>query len=53
MSRVQALETMRKLIERKGYVRNILDKLPGVIADLVRFYDSWQSWGFCELVEAL
>ena len=53
MSSVQALETMRKLNEIKGYVRNALDKLPGIRADLVRLDDSWQDWGFCELVEAL
>ena len=53
MSSVQALETMRKLNEIKGYVRNTLDKLPGIRADLVRLDDSWQDWGFCELVEAL
>ena len=44
---------MRKLNEIKGYVRNTLDKLPGIRADLVRLGDSWQDWGFCELVEAL
>ena len=53
MSSVQALETMKKLNETKGYVRNTLDKLPGIRADLVRLDDSWQDWGFCELVEAL
>ena len=44
---------MRKLNEIKGYVRNTLDKLPGIRADLVRLDDSWQDWGFCELVETL
>ena len=53
MSSVQALETMRKLNEIKSYVRNTLDKLPGIRADLVRLDDSWQDWGFCELVEAV
>ena len=53
MSSVQAMETMRKLNEINGYVRNTLDKLPGSRADLVRLDDSWQGWGFCELVEAL
>ena len=33
MSSVQALETMRKHNEIKGYVRNTLDKLPGIRAD--------------------
>ena len=53
MSSVQALGTMRKLNEIKGYVRNTLDKLPETRADLVRLDDSWQDWGFCELVEVL
>ena len=44
---------MRKLNEIKGYVRNTLDKLRGIRAGLVRLDDSWQDWGFCELVEAL
>ena len=53
MSSVQALETMKRLNEVKGYVRNILDKLPGIRTDLVRLDDSWQVWEFCDLVEAL
>ena len=53
MSSVQALKTMRKLNEIKGYVRNTLGKLPGIRADLVRLDDSWQDWGFCELVQTL
>ena len=39
-SSVQALETMRKLNEIKGYVRNTLDKLPGIRIDLVRLDDT-------------
>ena len=53
MSSVQALETLRKLNEIKGSVRNALDKLPGIRAYLVRLDDSWQDWRFCELIEAL
>ena len=53
MPSVEALETIRKLNEIKSYVRNTLEKLPGIRADLVRLDDSWQDWGFCELVEAL
>ena len=53
MSRVQPLETMRKLNEIKGYVRNTLDKLAGIRADLVRLDDNWQDRKFYELVEAL
>ena len=52
MSRVQALKTVRKLNERKDYVKNTL-QLPGIRAGLVRLNESWQDWGFCELVEAL
>ena len=50
---VQALETMGKLVEVNGYVRPILDKLPGIRADLVRMDDDWQEWKFPQLVEAL
>ena len=46
-SSVQVLETMRKLNEIKGYVRNTLDKLPRFRADLVRLDGSWQDWEFC------
>ena len=53
MSSVQTLETMRKLNEIKSYVRNTLDKLLGVRGNLIRSNDSWQYYGFCELVEAL
>ena len=53
MPSVQALEIMRKLNEINDYLRNTSDKLPGIRADLVRLDDSWQDWGFCELVEAL
>ena len=50
---VQALETMGKLQDIKGYVRMTLDKLPGIRADLVRMDDEWKTWGFPQLVEAL
>lgn len=40
MSSVQELETMRKLIVIKGYIRSILDKLPGIREDLARLDDS-------------
>ena len=53
MSNVQALETMRKLNEIRGYVRHTLDKLPGISADLVRLDDSWQDWEFCDVVKTL
>ena len=53
MPSVEALETIRKLNEIKSYVRNTLEKLPGIRADLVRLDDSWQDCGFSELVKAL
>ena len=28
-------------------------QLPGIRGDLVKLDDSWQDWGFCQLVEAL
>lgn len=53
MSSVQELETMRKLIVIKGYIRSTLDKLPGIREDLARLDDSWEDRGFCELVKTL
>ena len=49
----QALDTMNKLKDINGYVKITLDKLPGVLADLVRLDNDWQDWGYTELVEAL
>ena len=45
---MQALDTLRKIEEMKGYVRVTLDKLQGVEADLVR-NDNWQDWKFQHL----
>ncbi|XP_028405771.1 uncharacterized protein LOC114528347 [Dendronephthya gigantea] len=53
VANTQALETMGKLNEVKGFARSTLDKLPGIRADLVRSDDNWQDWGFGEMVEAL
>ena len=50
---VQALETMGKLESVNGYARLILDRLPGIRADLVRDDESWQEWTFQELADAL
>ena len=50
---VQALETMKKLKDIKGYVRLTLAMLPGIRADLVRLDDNWQDWDFCQLVDSL
>ena len=38
---VQALDTMGKIKEMKGYVRVTLDKLQGIQADLVRNDENW------------
>ena len=37
----------------KSFLRNTLDKLPEIRANLVWLDNSWQYWGFCELVETL
>ena len=53
LTSVQALETLGKLQDVKGYVRLALDKLPGIRADLVRLDDDWQDWEFTQLIEAV
>ena len=50
---VQALQTMKKLKDIKGFVRLTLDKLPGIRVDLIRLDDNWQEWGFWQLVDSL
>ena len=50
---MQALETLKKPKDIKGYVRLTLDKLPGIWAGLVRLDDDWQEWDFCQLLDAL
>lgn len=53
LTSVQALESMGKLGEVNGFARATLDKLEGIKSDLVRTDDSWQKWGFSQLVDAL
>ena len=53
VTHVQALDTMGKLKEIKGYVRLTLDKLPGIKSDLVRKDDKWQDWDFETLTKEL
>eukprot|EP00112_Aurelia_sp_Birch-Aquarium-sp1_P001131 Seg1117.2 transcript_id=Seg1117.2/GoldUCD/mRNA.D3Y31 product="hypothetical protein" protein_id=Seg1117.2/GoldUCD/D3Y31 len=53
VTHVQAMETMGKLKTINGYVRLLLDRLPGIRSDLVRNDDNWDSWEFPQLVEAL
>ena len=50
---IQALETMKKLKDIKGFVRLTLDKLPGIRAALVRLDDNCQEWNSCQLVDSL
>ena len=50
---VQSLQTMGRLDQVKGNVPMTLDKLPGIRGDLVRTDDSWESWDFAKLCEAL
>jgi len=50
---VQSLETLGKLSGCLSMVRGVLDKLPGIKADLVNGKPGWQDWGFAELMRAL
>ena len=50
---VQSLETLGKLKDVTGNARSVLDKLKGVIADLVRRQIDWQDWDFPQLIKAL
>ena len=36
-----------------GYVRTVLDRLPGIRSDIVRNDDNWQEWEFPQFVTAL
>ena len=53
LKNVQALETMGKLESVNGYVRMVLDRLPGIRSELVRDDDDWHEWKFPDLVESL
>ena len=50
---IQALEILRKVKSINGYVRLLLDRLPGVQSDLVRSDEDWTDWEFPHLDEAL
>ena len=50
---VQSLETLGKLSGCLSMVRGVLDKLPGIKADLVNGKPGWQDWGFGELMRSL
>ena len=49
---VQALETMGKLNMINGYVRTVVDCLPGIRSYIVRNYNSWEEWEFPQFVTA-
>ena len=51
--RVQALETMGKLNMINGYVKTVLDDLPGIRSDTVINDYNWQEWEFPQFVTAL
>jgi len=50
---VQSLETLGKTSECKALVRGILNKLPGIKAELVQGKPDWQTWDFTQLINAL
>ena len=50
---MQALDTMKKLRDTKGYVKLTLDKLPRIRAGLVKLDDECQEWDILKLVESL
>ena len=53
VTHVQALETMGQLNIINGYVRTVLDRLPGIRSDIVRYDDNWQEWEFPQFVTTL
>ena len=52
VTHVQALETVGKLNMINGYLRTVVDCLPGIRSDIVRNYNSWQEWEFPQFVTA-
>jgi hypothetical protein len=50
---VQSLETLGKIERVNGTTRNVLEKLKGIKADLVRGEEGWQDWDLPRLVNAL
>ena len=49
----QALETLCKLEKVSGLKRNVLEKLKGIKADLVRGNAGWQEWDLTRLITEL
>ena len=52
-SHIQVLQTLGKLNETNGSVRNKLNTLAVIRADLVRTHDEWQEWDISRFVETL
>ena len=50
---IQLLETLGKIERVNGTTRNVLEKLKGIKADLVRGEQKWQDWDLPRLVTAL
>ena len=50
---VQSLQTLGKIERVNGNTRNVLEKLKGIKADLVRGEEGWQDWDLPRLVVAL
>ena len=53
VTHVQASETMGKLNMINGYVRTILDSLPGIRSDIIRNDNNWQELEFPQFVTIL
>lgn len=49
---MQSLETLGKTSDCLALVRGVLNKLPGIQAELVQGKPNWQSWNFTELTSA-
>ena len=50
---VQSLETLGKSSDCKALVRGVLNKLPGIKAELVQGKPDWKTWDFTQLINAL
>ena len=50
---VQSLETLGKTSDCKALVRGVLNKLPGIKAELVQGKTGWKTWDFTQLINAL
>jgi len=50
---VQSLEALGRTYDCHVMVRGVLNKLPGIKAELVQGKPNWQSWNFTELTNTL